>query len=210
MVTKEEVEEIAKETLRFPEPRRKWESADKEARIRSLFGASSEAVAELWNRIKTKGTIERGAKVQHLLWALALLKVCSTEEVHCAIVGWPATKTFGKWSWYFVKKIASLKDDVIKLDYRFKGLPKVVETNCFMSVDCADCPTFEPWPWNKKWFSKKTNGPALKCEVGVAIATGDIVWISGPHRASKHDVSIFKKHLAKELAVDEAVEGDKI
>ena len=163
-VTKQEVEDIAKEMLRFP-ARRKWEPAGKDARMRPLFGASSEAIAGLWNRIASKGNIESGGKVQHLLWALVFLKVYSTEEIHCAIVGWPTTKTFRKWSWYFVKKVAALKDDVIKLEYRLKGLPKVVRTNCFMSADCTDCPIYEPWPWSEKWKPKKMAGPALKHEV---------------------------------------------
>ena len=150
-VTKEQVEEAAKETLCFPAKRR-WEPRDKDARFRSIFGASSEVVADIWNRIEAKENLERGADIDHLLWALVFLKVYSTEEVHCAIVGWPSTKTFRKWSWYFVEKIAGLKDGIIKLEYRFKGLPNVVRANCFMPAGCADCPIFEPWPFSKKWF----------------------------------------------------------
>jgi hypothetical protein len=49
------------------------------------------------------------AKRKHLLWALVFLKVYATsEEVHCAIVGWSHVQTFRKYSWYFVEKIYSI------------------------------------------------------------------------------------------------------
>ena len=75
-----------------------------------------------------------------MLWALVHLKVYSTVEIHCSIVGWPSAKTYSKWSWYFVKRIAELKDEIISLDNRFDGLGNVAHTNCFMSIDGTDCP----------------------------------------------------------------------
>ena len=108
----EAIELVAKETLGWPE-RRKWKTEDRERRFRSFFGASSRLVAILWNKIEKSGISEPGAKPKHLLWALLFLKVYSTIEVHCSIVGWPSAKSFSKWSWYFVKRIAELKDDLI-------------------------------------------------------------------------------------------------
>jgi hypothetical protein len=48
--------------------------------------------------------------------------VYQSDEVHCALVGWPSTPTFRKWSWYFVERIAMLKDDIIILANRFDRL----------------------------------------------------------------------------------------
>ena len=42
-------------------------------------------------------------------------------------------------------------------------------------------------------FSEKFNGPALKYEVGVCIATGHIVWVNGPFMGAEADVTIFKE-----------------
>ena len=53
--------------------------------MKSFFGASGCVIAEIWNQIKE--TIKDGTEPKHLLWALIFLKVYSTEEVHCAIVG---------------------------------------------------------------------------------------------------------------------------
>jgi hypothetical protein len=46
------IENIAKETLRWPS-NRKWDSADKDERFRSLFGAPSVVIAALWELIRS-------------------------------------------------------------------------------------------------------------------------------------------------------------
>ena len=119
--------------------------------------------------------IESGGELKHLLWSLVFLKVCATTHIHCSIVGWPSTKTCAKWSWHFIKRIADLKEEVISLENGFNGLGQVVNTNCFISADETDCPTFEPWPFSKKMFSHKLNGPAVKCKVAICIKTGGTV-----------------------------------
>eukprot|EP00536_Pseudo-nitzschia_multiseries_P010654 jgi/Psemu1/26647/gm1.26647_g len=101
MVTEETIERVAREVLRWPE-RRKWNSRDAVRRFKACFGASGTIVADVWNRI-----------------ALIHLKVYSTVEIHCSITGWPSAKTFSKWAWYFIERIADLKDDVICLGNRF-------------------------------------------------------------------------------------------
>ena len=201
------VEIVARETLKFPVTR-KWESNDKDQRFRGCFGAPSIVVAELWNLIQAHGGLDKDAKPKHLLWALVFLKVYSTEELHCAIVGWPSKKTFEKWSWYFVKRISDLKDDLISLGNRFDGLGPVVSTNCFISVDGTDCPVFEPWPFSREMFSHKMNGPALKYEVAVCLKTGRIVWTNGPFVGSASDGTIFKNGLSLLLHDEECVEVD--
>ena len=204
------IELVAQQTLRWPDNRR-WKTKDRDRRFRSFFGASSRLVAVLWNKIEQQREIEEpGAEPKHLLWALLFLKVYSTIEIHCSIVGWPSAKTFAKWSWYFVKRIAELKEDEIVLDRRFEGLEDgVADTNCFISVDGTDCPVFEPWPFSKKLFSHKLNGPGVKYEVAVCIKTQRIVWINGPFVASTADSTIFKEGLSLLLYDEEAVEADR-
>ena len=208
MITKESIELAAKEALRWPESR-KWNTKDKNRRFRACFGAPSNVVAELWNRIVAHGEIESDAHPKHLLWALIHLKVYSTEQIHCSIVGWPSERTFSKWAWYFVERISLLKPDLIKLDNRFEGLGSVANTNCFISVDGTDCPVFEPYPFSKKMYSHKLNGPGVKYEVAVCLKTGKIVWINGPFEGSKNDGSIFREGISTKLYPEEAVEVDR-
>ena len=207
VLDKKAIELVAKDTLGWPE-RRQWNAVDKDSRFSSCFGASSKVVADLWNRIESRG-IESGGKPKHLLWALIHLKVYSSIEIHCAIVGWPSRTTFAKWSWYFVERMSDLEDDIIILDDRFEGLDGVAETNCFISVDGTDCPVFEPYPFDRKMLSHKINGPGVKYEVAVCLKTGKIVWINGPFIASVNDGRIFREGLSTLLCRDECVECDK-
>ena len=206
ILTADGIELWAQQTLRWPVSR-KW-SSETNMRFRSVFGAGSIVVADIWNRIEADGEILKGGEPKHLLWALVLLKVYQSDEVHCALVGWPSVPTYRKWSWYFIERINDLKDDIIKIEHRFQGLDDVVTTNCFMSSDCVDCPVFESWPFSKRMFSKKFNGPGVKYDVGVCIKTGYIVWINGPFVASASESTIFKDGLGEHICEDEKVEVD--
>jgi hypothetical protein len=105
-----------------------------------------------------------------------------------------------------LERIAVLKQKVISLDKRFQNYDG--KTHCLISVDGTDCPIMEPWPFEKKWYSQKFIGPALKYEVGVCIKTGYIVWVNGPFVGSENDGTIFTQGLATFLAEDEGVEVD--
>ena len=205
-LTADGIELWAQQTLRWPVSR-KW-SSETNMRFRSVFGAGSIVVADIWNRIEADGEILKGGEPKHLLWALVLLKVYQSDEVHCALVGWPSVPTFRKWAWYFIERINDLKDNIIKVEYRFNDLDDIVTTNCFMSSDCVDCPVFESWPWSKRMFSKKFNGPGVKYDVGVCIKTGHIVWLDGPFVASASESTIFKNGLGQHICEDEKVEVD--
>jgi hypothetical protein len=76
-------------------------------------------------------------------------------------------------------------------------------------VDGVDCACQEPYPFDEGIFSKKLNGPGYKYEIGICIRTGAIVWVNGPFKAGRHDVTIFVEDGLKDaLADDEAVEVD--
>lgn len=149
---------VARDVLGIPRDKKVSEKVE-DRRVRSFFGAPAPVIAELWNRIQPliDEQSRKAAMLKHLLWALVFIFVYSTEEVHCRIVGWPDPKTYRKWSWYMLRKIAALKDDVICLNNRF--LQYDGTTSCLISVDGTDCPIFEPWPFDKQWYSKKFNGP---------------------------------------------------
>lgn len=193
---------VVRDVLAMPKQKREKEEDDI---CRSFFGAPIAVIVQVWNLVLPFIDMN-GALPKHILWALVFLKTYSTTAVHCRIVGWPDPKTYRKWSWYFVELIASLKDDLIQLDDRFQGYNGSV--SCLMSIDGVDCMINEPWPFNEKWYSKKFNGPGVKYEVGVCIATGRIVWLNGPFVASTNDGTIFKNTLEAMLADDEGVEVD--
>lgn len=169
---------VAKEALAIPHDR-KYTKREQDRVIRGFFGVPIPVITDVWNKIESTIDFSGGALPKHLLWAMLFLKLYSTEEVHCALVGWPTRKTFRKWTWFFLGVMdAVLSADVIKLEKRFLGFDG--STNCLISVDGTHCPVNEPWPFEKKWYSHKFNGPAVAYEVAVGITTGFIVWINGP------------------------------
>lgn len=195
--------QVARETLGIADNKKRVLGAEDKT-FRGFFGAPIAVIANIWNRIEPN--LEDAAKPKHLLWSLVFLKIYATEDVHCRIVGWPDRNTFRKWQWYFVEKIAELKEEIILLDNRFADYPG--DTNCLMSVDGTDCPVMEPWPFDPQWYSHKFNGPGVKYELGVCIATGFIVWVNGPFHCGVGDSTIFKGTLSGLLAEDEGVEVD--
>jgi hypothetical protein len=109
-----------------------------------------------------------------------------------------------------LSKIGEIKDEVIRLDDRFAGVDftNPPTLNCYISVDCFDCPINEPWPFRPLWYSQKINGPAVKYEVGVCIKTGHVVWFNGPFPAGENDGTIFAETLGPLLCEDEGAEVD--
>lgn len=198
---------IVRETLGI-ELDKSYTSARSDETHRGFFGAPIKVITLLWNQILPLLTKDeaRSARPKHLLWALVFLKVYSTTQVHCCIVRWPDPKTYRKWSWLFVYKIAQLKYDIIRLDNRFDKWNQ--KSQALMSIDGVDCMANEPFPFDTTYYSQKFNGPALKYEVGVSIATGYIVWTNGPFKAGKPDAEVFKDDLVHLLAEDEVVEAD--
>jgi hypothetical protein len=72
MITADGIKVWAQKVLRWPDSR-KWKQVDRNGRFRSVFGAGSAVVADIWNRIEADGEILRGGEPKHLLWALVLL-----------------------------------------------------------------------------------------------------------------------------------------
>jgi hypothetical protein len=66
-------------------------------------------------------------------------------------------------------------------------------------VDGVHCRIFEPkhptFSKNPEYYSHKHKQAALCYEVALAVYNSCLVWISGPHKASKHDITIFREGL---------------
>jgi hypothetical protein len=83
-------------------------------RIVSFFGLKPRVMAKLWELLMEKaGPWPQGSEKKHLLWALHLAKVYSSESVLSTNVGSPDEKTYRKWAWLFLERIASLEFDVV-------------------------------------------------------------------------------------------------
>ena len=111
----------------------------------------------------------------------------------------------GKFFWTWVSRIAGLKEKVIKFPEEFSdpnGRPFI------MSLDCRDHKV-----WEKKHprfnldrnYSSHKHGmhAALKYELGLALFSDQICWISGPYNGKRSDLTIFRTGGLKQKCLQE-------
>ena len=100
----------------------------------------------------------------------------------------PIDKTLRKWVWVLIDKIVDLEGKVIVWENMIAdGVHRTGKT----SVDAANCeyqqiliPHLEgkgKMIINNDLFSFKLNGPALRCEVGMALCSNEAMRSTGPH-----------------------------
>jgi hypothetical protein len=102
----------------------------------------------------------------------------------------------GEHVWYWVDKIAALKEKVIVWTEDLDAMGTSVFS---FSVDGTDFKAFEKkhptLNQDKKDCSKKFNHGAMKYEIAMSVFEPRCVWIYGPHRGAKHDLTIFREQL---------------
>ena len=96
---------------------RKISSTRRDRLFRSFFGCSSKVCALVWRLIDPYRSMIREyttVSPKHYLWCLMFLKIYANENVHSSMAG-VDPKTFRKWCWIFVKKIANLDVELVSL-----------------------------------------------------------------------------------------------
>ena len=94
---------------------RKWDSEDKDARFKLLFGAPSVVIAAAYEMNK-EDFVRDDVEQYHILWAIIFLKVYApNEKTRCGLVGWPTKQQFREIAWHIVEILADPKEKVIKL-----------------------------------------------------------------------------------------------
>ena len=82
-----------------------------------------------------------------------------------------------------------------------------------VSVDGVHCRVQEPihptLAKDPSWYSHKFNQPGVTYELGVSTCENRLVWINGPHKASKHDGTIYKEGLRQKIPPGRRVVADK-
>ena len=77
-------------------------------------------------------------------------------------------------------------------------------------MDGTDLRIYEPTSVDAKWFSNKFNGPGLRYELALSIASGSIVWAQGPFPCGTHsDLQIFRRESKHYLKSEEFVLAEK-
>lgn len=111
--------------------------------------------------------------------------------------------------WRFVGKIQALKEEKIVF-------PKDEELNndiWLMSVDGTHVwinePPHEEFSKDREAFSHKYNHAGMNYELGISL-TGGLIWMNGPFKAGRNDISIFREEglMGKLQAIGKMAIGD--
>ncbi|CAB9509825.1 unknown protein [Seminavis robusta] len=177
------------------------------SRFRTHYASSPIVLSIVWDMLLTSENEDASvlpdvANFQHFLMAVNFLACYPTENEGEARFG-VSDKTYRKWNWFYVKKLAALKPEVIVWPNAWNNPNNQhdpnTETTFIISVDGVHCmiqePTLDSFSENKQYYSHKFKKPAFDYEVALSIFTNKCVWIAGPYPASKHDISIFRSSL---------------
>lgn len=172
--------------------------------FRKHYGVSPRVVAVIWNDLCTVniGDLKLKEKEKNQRGFGALLMVIHfmfvyprNSHVLASRFGVNDKYASGKHFWTWASRVAALKETVIRFPEEFgdpNGRPFI------MTLDCRDHKC-----WEKKHprfnldaaYSSQKHGmhAALKYELGVAIFHNQICWISGPYKATMHDITVFRQ-----------------
>jgi hypothetical protein len=82
-----------------------------------------------------------------------------------------------------------------------------------ITVDGVHCHVDEPshktLSKNPKCHSHKSGQAGLDCQLGISVCDSRLVWMSDPHMASVHDMTVFREQLMTKIPAGKKVIGDK-
>jgi hypothetical protein len=152
-------------------------------RFRALYGIGPKSAAALWKDLKASN--DKARKEGFFLF-LNWLK--EYRSYHGLGGLWNLDEdTIATKVWWYAKAVQSLKPNKIK----FEGFGS--DEIFIATVDGVHCRINEPrTDAGTKWYSHKFNGPGVCYEIAISIRRDNVLWISGPHCASVHDITIFR------------------
>jgi len=181
--------------------------------FKSHFGSAPAVLAAQWHDLCTtnvlgaqlpvKDTGEKGLKLflmaHYFLWTYPKNRFTLASRF-----GVCDKRASGASLWTWVSQIAALKENVIIWPENFKDPngPQFV-----LSVDCREVKVSEKkhptYNLDTSFASKKHGGHAgLKHELGVAIWSDQIVWVNGPFKPTRHDITVFREGLKAKMLTE--------
>jgi hypothetical protein len=92
----------------------------------------------------------------------------------------------------------------------WKGGAADVREIFLISVDGVHCRINEPkhptLSKNPGFYSHKFHSAAVDYEIAISIFTQQVVWVNGPHKVARHDITVYQNGKKKE---EEGKEEDK-
>jgi len=186
-------------------------------RFKKHYGCNPSVAARIFEDLQVTDLVEarlgkKKISCFYFLQGLHFLYVYEIEERREPIFD-RSPKTMRKWVWYYVKKIAALKQLKIIWPDDFPDNDEWI-----ISVDCTDCPieeitTHPTLSQDKELFSFKLNGAGLRYEYGIDLFYSNVLWVSGPHKPGIYNDNQIFAHFGlkdKLIACGKKALADKI
>ena len=202
------------------------------SRFRAHYNGTPAVYADLWNRLQTTAIDEARIEIKvrigpektfdYFLMTIHMLACYPTEEEAEATFAHSVgvcDRTWRNWCWdYFIPKIAALKPEVIiwpeSWDNPDNPASNGKQTIFTFTVDGKHCPIQEPtcdsFEESRTYYSHKYNGAGLDYEIAISIFTQQCIWASGPYKAGKNDLSVFRHKLKDRVLQAREETGVKI
>ena len=115
MVDRSDFVRLGRKFTRKDKSRPLWPPSKTERRrFKSMFGVGPEVCTIVFSLVVDHFNLTgKSANPLHFLWSLLLLKVYSSETVHCALAGGADEKSFREESWTWVRYVAELSYDLV-------------------------------------------------------------------------------------------------
>ena len=78
-----------------------------------MFGAGVETVLKVWTLLAKDDNLPGGGTLRHYMWTLMFLKGYGKTTDNANKAGGVDEKTFRKWVWLFIPKLADLEGDLV-------------------------------------------------------------------------------------------------
>ena len=194
-----------------PHVKQRMNEKMKETIFRSHYGSNQIVVAEIWHDLRTSEdpslrlspSENTASGLKKFLVSLFFMTtypknsyLVATRFRQCERV------SRGEHVWKWIQKIQGLK---VKKIVWSEELDLPESAQFAVTVDGVDMQIWEvrhpTLPVDRKYYSNKFKHAALKYELAISVWDGNLVWINGPHRGGKHDLTIFREGL-KHMLVD--------
>jgi len=182
--------------------------------FKAVYGGHPIVLAALWLQLQTTAVAaakidtskKRSVHLKNFLRSMHFLKRYPTETIRKYQSG-NTRKTVRKWCWYFVDRIAALREEKIVWPEDFEWLTRFI-----ISVDGVQCRFHEVkhavLSKDPAYFAHKYKGPGLGYELALHLYEPKLVWLRKNNKTKDSDIKAYRQELKKKIPAGKFVVAD--
>jgi hypothetical protein len=204
----------------------KWQRSSRVEWFSAMFGSMPVVYAAIWEDfldsddppIRLTGDQRTLIGLHSFLRSMFLLTHYPTCKLLAVFFRVGLFQAKGDVIWYWIRKVHNLKEKKIVWPERWNNPNSEM---FIITVDGVHCRIREPghntWSKNPKYYSHKNKCAGFNYELGISIFQNALVWLTGEHLSSKHDLTTFREDGLKDVipdgkkvVADQGYRGDEV